>query len=57
MMMNTVSDWLFNVLLLGGIVTLLVLLVHVYAAPIVGTITVLAALGLVVVLSAFWPKW
>jgi hypothetical protein len=56
-MMNTVSDWLFNVLLLGGIVALLVLLVHVYAAPIVGAVTMLAALGLVVVLSAFWPKW
>jgi hypothetical protein len=56
-MQNTFADWLFNVLLLGGIVGILVLGFHVFAAPILGALTTLVALGLVLVVSVFWPKW
>jgi hypothetical protein len=56
-MQNAFPDWLFNVLLLGGIVGILVLGFHVLAAPILGAVTTLVALALVLVVSAFWPKW
>jgi hypothetical protein len=56
-MQNTFADWLFNVLLLGGIVGTLVLGFNALAAPILGGLTALIALVLVLVVSAFWPKW
>jgi len=56
-MQNAFPDWLFNVLLLGGIVGILVLGFHVFAAPILEALTALIALVLVLVVSAFWPKW
>jgi hypothetical protein len=56
-MQNAFPDWLFNVLLLGGIVGILVLSFHVLVAPIVGGVTALVALALVAVVAAFWPKW
>jgi hypothetical protein len=55
--MNTASDWLFNLILWGAIVALLVLGVHVYVAPILGSAVALIALAFIVVASAFWPKW
>jgi hypothetical protein len=54
--MNTASDWLFNLMLWGAVVTLLVLLVNL-ATPILGATVALLGLVLVVVLSALWPKW
>ena len=42
-MQNAFPDWLFNVLLLGGIVGLLVLAFQVFAAPILGAMTMLVA--------------
>jgi hypothetical protein len=56
-MQNSIADWLFNVMLLGGIVALLVLTFHVFVAPIIGAVSVLAALILVVVVAVFWPQW
>lgn len=56
-MPNALSDWLFNVLFLGGIVALLLLSVHVFVAPILGAMTALIALILVVVVSLFWPQY
>jgi hypothetical protein len=55
--MNTASDWLFNVMLWGAIVALLLLLVQVFVAPILGALTALIALVLVLVVSALWPQW
>jgi hypothetical protein len=55
--MNTASDWLFNLMLWGAIVTLLVLCVHVLVAPILGGMVSLIGLAVVVILSALWPKW
>jgi hypothetical protein len=55
--MNTASDWLFNLMLWGAIVALLVLSFHVFVAPILGGGTALIALAVVVVASALWPKW
>ena len=56
-MQNTFPDWLFNVLLLGGLVGILVLGFHAFVAPILGALTTLIALVLVLVVSAFWPRW
>ena len=47
-MQNTFPDWLFNVLLLG---------VHTLAAPVLEAMTLLIAAALVLIVSAFWPKW
>jgi hypothetical protein len=55
--MNTASDWLFNLMLWGAIVTLLVLGVHVFVTPILSMVIALIGLGFVVVVSALWPKW
>jgi hypothetical protein len=54
--MNTASDWLFNMMLWGAIVTLLVLLINM-ATPILGATVALLGLVLIVALSALWPKW
>ena len=56
-MQNAFPDWLFNVLLLGGIAGTLMLAFEVFAAPIVGGLTALVALVLVLVVAAFWPRW
>jgi uncharacterized membrane protein YdcZ (DUF606 family) len=56
-MQNAFADWLFNVLLLGGIVGILVLAANAFVAPILGGMTTLVALVLVLVVAAFWPKW
>jgi hypothetical protein len=56
-MQNTFPDWLFNVLFLGGIAGILVLGINAFVAPILGTLTTLIALALVLIISAFWPKW
>jgi hypothetical protein len=55
--MNTASDWLFNVMLLGAIVALLVLTFEVFVGPILNGLTVLVGLVLVVVVAALWPQW
>jgi hypothetical protein len=55
--MNTASDWLFNLMLWGAIVALLVLTFHVFVTPILGAAVTLVALVVVVVASALWPKW
>jgi hypothetical protein len=56
-MQNSIADWLFNVMLLGGIVALVVLTVHVFVTPILGAVSLLAGLILVLVVSVFWPQW
>jgi hypothetical protein len=55
--MNSASDWIFNFMLWGAIVTLLVLIVNQEVTPILGAATTLIALVFVVVVSALWPKW
>jgi hypothetical protein len=55
--MNTTSDWLFNVMLWGAIVALLVLTFEVFVGPILNGLTALVALVLVLVVSALWPQW
>jgi hypothetical protein len=56
-MQNSFADWLFNVMLLGGIVALLALTAQVFVTPVLGAVSVLAALILVLVVAAFWPRW
>jgi hypothetical protein len=56
-MQNAFPDWLFNVLLLGGIVGTLVLAFEVFAAPIIGGLITLVVLVLVLVVASFWPRW
>jgi uncharacterized membrane protein YdcZ (DUF606 family) len=56
-MQNAFPDWLFNVLFLGGIVGIVVLGFNAFVAPVLGMLTTLVALVLVLVISAFWPKW
>jgi hypothetical protein len=56
-MQNSFADWLFNVMLLGAIVALVALSVQVFVAPILGAVSVLAALVLVLVVAVFWPQW
>jgi hypothetical protein len=55
--MNTASDWLFNLMLWGAIVTLLVLSIHVFVTPILGAPVALIGLVFIVAVSAVWPKW
>jgi hypothetical protein len=55
--MNTAANWLFNLMLWGAIVTLLVLCVHVFVTPILGAVSSLLGLAVIVILSALWPKW
>jgi hypothetical protein len=56
-MVNTFSDWLFNVMLWGAVVALVVLSFNAFVAPILGAVTAIVALVLVVVLSMFWPHY
>ena len=55
--MNTASDWLFNVMLWGAIVALLVLTFNAFVAPILSGLTALVGLALVLIVSALWPRW
>jgi hypothetical protein len=56
--MNTFSGWLFNVLLLGAIAAVAGLFYHTLAAPILyNGLVPLVALGVVVVVALFWPKF
>lgn len=57
-MLNTFSGWLFNILLLGAIVAAAGLCYHTFASPILHDgFTALVALGVVAVISLFWPKF
>ena len=57
-MLNTFSGWLFNILLWGAIVTFAILCYHTFAAPILdNSMNALIALGVVAVISLFWPKF
>jgi len=57
-MLNSFSGWLFNVLLLSAIVTVVALGYHTFAAPIIDNgVAALAALGVVAIISLFWPKF
>ena len=55
--MNTASDWIFNLMIWGAIVGLVVLTLHVFVTPILSAAVTLVGLAIVVVASAFWPKW
>ena len=57
--MNSLSDWLCNVLLWGAIVATLGLLYESFVTQglIGNVISALVGLVLVAVLSAFWPKY
>lgn len=56
-MFNTFSGWLFNVLLWGGVIGLVILSYHTFVAPILydGFVALMAFL-VVAVLSLFWPR-
>ncbi len=56
-MLNTFSDWLFNVLLWGAVAALVGLSIEVFASPVLNGLNALVALGVVLVLSLFWPKY
>ncbi|MBX9590036.1 MAG: hypothetical protein K2X43_12075 [Hyphomonadaceae bacterium] len=57
-MLNTFSDWLFNVLIWGAIVVGIALGYHTFVAPILDNgVAVLVGLGVVLVVSLFWPKF
>jgi hypothetical protein len=59
--MNTVSSWLFNLMLWGAIVTFVVLIYDKlnpgFLAGSVNALTALIAIGAVAVLSAVWPRY
>jgi hypothetical protein len=57
MQTNTFSSWLFNVMLWGAVVWLLILSYHVYVGPVLGSLTAVAAFVFIAVVSAFWPKY
>jgi ABC-type Fe3+-siderophore transport system permease subunit len=57
MQLNPFSSWLFNVMLWGGIFALVGLSYQVFAHPFITGITALITLGVVLVLSLFWPKY
>jgi hypothetical protein len=56
-MLNTFSDWLFNVMLWGAVLALIGLSFEVFVSPIVNGWTALAALAVALVASLFWPKF
>ena len=57
-MLNTFSGWLFNVMLWGAIVATCELIYHTFAAPILDNGMIpLVALGVIAVISLFWPKF
>jgi hypothetical protein len=57
-MLNTFSGWLFNILLWGAIVAVAALFYHTFAAPVLDNgMNALIALGVIAVISLFWPKF
>jgi hypothetical protein len=59
--MNSVSSWIFNLMLWGAIVTLAVLIYDKidpgFLASSANAMTALIAIGVVVVVSALWPRY
>ena len=59
--MNSISNWLFNVMFLGAIVTLAVLVYATlnpgFLASSANAMVALVSVGVVVVVSALWPKF
>jgi hypothetical protein len=56
-MLNTFSGWLFNLLLLGGIVAIALLGYHTFVGPVLyDPIIPVVALGLAALVGLFWPK-
>ena len=61
-MLNGVADWIFNVMVWGAVVTLLVLLYETFLSPgflaaQFGLVAALLTIAVVAVLSSLWPKW
>ena len=57
-MLNTFSSWLFNLMLWGAIISLVALSFQVYTGNLILTgMNALIALGAIVVISLFWPKY
>ena len=57
-MLNTFSGWLFNILLWGAIVAVAALFYHTFSAPVLDNgMNALIALGVIAVISLFWPKF
>jgi hypothetical protein len=58
-MVNSIADWICNLLLWTGVVTSLVLVHDAFVTP--GTLKEplisLVGAGLIVVLAAFWPRY
>jgi hypothetical protein len=58
LMVNPFASWLFNLMFWGAIITLAVLLYATYTSPsFIDGMNALIALGVVAVLSLFWPKY
>jgi len=59
--MNTVSNWLFNLMLWGAIVTFAILLYDKlnpgFLTSAANAMTALITIGVVVVISALWPRY
>ena len=56
-MLNTFSGWLFNVLLLGGIIGIAMLGYHTFVGPVLyDPIIPMVALGAGALVALFWPK-
>ena len=59
--MNTVSNWLFNLMLWGAIVTFAILIYEKmnpgFLANAATAMNALIAVGVVVVISALWPRY
>jgi hypothetical protein len=59
--MNSVSTWIFNLMLWGAIVTFAVLIYDKlnpgFLASSANTMTALVAVGVVAVASALWPRY
>jgi hypothetical protein len=59
--MNSVSSWLFNLMLWGAIVTFAILIYEKlnpgFLTDAANAMTALIAIGVVVVVSALWPRY
>jgi hypothetical protein len=59
--MNSISSWIFNLMLWGAIVTFAVLIYDKlnpgFLASSANAMTALVAIGVVVVVSALWPRY
>jgi hypothetical protein len=56
-MLNTFSDWLFNVLVWGAVLALALLSYEVFVSPVLNGLTALVALVVALVAALFWPKY